>query len=416
MTTGVTGKTYILGRRDTGTQEGAMNIGRYLALDESLGATVQMDALRPHVILVCGKRGYGKSYSMGVIIEELLSLPDDVRSNLASLIIDTMGVFWTLDKENARQADVLGQWNMSSEAFPVRVFTPGTTDSSKQEDGFPFHISTSDLGPEDWCFLFNVDSVSPVGVLITHVIQELLDAGKEFSIQDMTGMIQEDPYADENTKRATLNYLRTIESWNILSTSGTSIHELIEAGTTSILDLSAMQSTNLRAIILAIIAKKIYHERVKARRAHEQQLIGERQENQTQGHIPMTWMFIDEAHIFLPQNASTPATDVLVNEWMRQGRQPGLSMVLATQRPAALHPDVMSQSDIIISHRLTAQDDIDALGTIRPTYMRESIGEAIQKMGKEKGTAIIIDDTTETTHIIKIRPRKSWHGGDDATA
>ena len=106
--------------------------------------------------------------------------------------------------------------------------------------------------------------------------------------------------------------------------------------------------------------------------------------------MPMVWLFIDEAHMFLPREGTTPATDVLVNEWLRRGRHPGLSLVFATQRPAALHSDVISQSDIIICHRLTAQDDITALEAIRPTYMREGIGDALKKMGIEKGVALII--------------------------
>jgi hypothetical protein len=76
----------------------------------------------------------------------------------------------------------------------------------------------------------------------------------------------------------------------------------------------------------------------------------------------------------------------------------------------------MSQSDMVICHRLTSQDDIEALSAIRPTYMHESIGEAIKKMGKEKGVALVMDDTSETTQVVKIRPRKSWHGGDEPSA
>ena len=56
-------KQYILGRREK-TGGGVLNIGRYYALDGSLGAPVYLDALRPHVIFICGKRGYGKSYNV----------------------------------------------------------------------------------------------------------------------------------------------------------------------------------------------------------------------------------------------------------------------------------------------------------------------------------------------------------------
>jgi len=132
--------------------------------------------------------------------------------------------------------------------------------------------------------------------------------------------------------------------------------------------------------------------------------------------IPLVWMFVDEAHLFLPADGETPATSVLVNEWLRQGRQPGLSIIFATQRPAALHSDVISQSDIIICHRITAQDDISALEAVRPTYMRERIGDSLKKMGTEKGVAFIVDDNSESAHIVRMRPRKSWHGGDEPSA
>jgi len=136
-------------------------------------------------------------------------------------------------------------------------------------------------------------------------------------------------------------------------------------------------------------------------------------DNTMEKGIPMVWMFIDEAQQFVPREGSTLASDILINEWLRQGRQPGLSIVMATQRPSSLHPDVMSQSDIVICHRLTSQEDISALESVRPTYMREDFGESLRKMGNERGTALVVDDTTETSHIIRMRPRLSWHGGSE---
>ena len=58
-----------------------------------LGRKILMDISRPHVVLVCGKRGGGKSYTMGVIIEEFTRLPQSVRQRLSVLVIDTVGIF-----------------------------------------------------------------------------------------------------------------------------------------------------------------------------------------------------------------------------------------------------------------------------------------------------------------------------------
>ena len=40
---------------------------------------------------------------------------------------------------------------------------------------------------------------------------------------------------------------------------------------------------------------------------------------------------------------------------------------------------------------------------------------AKDQIGDEKGVAFILDDASESTHIIKIRPRLSWHGGTEPT-
>jgi len=130
--------------------------------------------------------------------------------------------------------------------------------------------------------------------------------------------------------------------------------------------------------------------------------------------IPMVFLAIDEAQLFLPNDNHTLGKEVFINQWMRQGRQPGLSLLMATQRPSALDQEVLSHSDIIICHRLTAQEDIDALSKIRPTYMHGTIRESIKKVGDERGVALIVDDTSESSHIIKVRPRLSWHGGAES--
>ena len=86
----------------------------------------------------------------------------------------------------------------------------------------------------------------------------------------------------------------------------------------------------------------------------------------------MVWLFIDEAHEFLPLNEKTIATDSLI-QLLREGRQPGISVVLATQQPGKIHQDVMTQSDILIAHRVTSKPDLEALNHIMQSYLLESI-------------------------------------------
>lgn len=411
---GITLKQYVLGRRDADAASGMLNIGRYLALDKSLGADVCIDALRPHAILICGKRGYGKSYTMGTMIEELSSLSPEVKMNIASLVIDTMGVFWTMRHGNEKEAILLARWGLPSQGFDVDILVPAGSVKQYEDQHIsvkPFSISASGLSGYDWCSLFGVAPVSPLGVLLIKTIDELKEKKSDYSLSDILVAATED--ADTMILHAAQNYFRAALSWGIFDEKEFSIEAMLKGGKVVILDLSSLENHNIRAITVKILGKKIYEERIKARRAYERKEMGD---ISAEKGMPMVWMFIDEAHTFLPRESETPATSVLVNEWLRQGRQPGLSVVFATQRPSALHSDVMSQSDMIICHRLTAQDDISALEAIHPTYMREGISDHLKKMGTDKGVALIIDDISEASHLVKMRPRKSWHGGEEPSA
>ena len=103
---------------------------------------------------------------------------------------------------------------------------------------------------------------------------------------------------------------------------------------------------------------------------------------ETGKEMPLVWIFVDECHESLPRENKTPATDALVT-LLREGRQPGISLILATQQPGEIHKDVLTQSDIVISFRLTAKADIEALNAMMQTYLTADILNYIN-MAKEK--------------------------------
>ena len=136
---------------------------------------------------------------------------------------------------------------------------------------------------------------------------------------------------------------------------------------------------------------------------------------QEKKEYPLVWIFIDEGHEFLPKEGKTLATDALI-QLLREGRQPGISVVLATQQPGKIHTDVMTQSDIVISHRVTSQPDIEALNQIMQSYLLNSIQQYMNDLPTLKGSAIILDDNSERIYPMRIRPRFTWHGGEAPTA
>jgi len=376
-------KHYLVGRRDEGG-EGLLLLGKYLALDGSAGAEVYLDVLRPHAILICGKRGYGKSYTMGVLIEEFARLPARVRKNFSFIIIDTMGIFSCMRTPSVEV--VPGEWGRKPEGCDVRVFAPKA--HVRSADVCPLEIPTGSLSFFDYCELLGIEPLSQYGAMLMNLIGDRPDFEIRELVRDASGGLQ--------------GLLSMVNSWGLFSGKA-SFDALLEPGSINVIDLSGYgHEPGVKSAIVASLARALYDIRVEARRKET-----------CSRESPLVWMFIDEAHMFMDASAGSRACRVLANEWLRQGRQPGLSLVLATQRPSALGRDVLSQADLIICHRLTLKDDVQALEEARPSYVRETVPEAMDRLGASRGAAIVIDDTTESYHVIKVRPRSSEHGGGE---
>jgi len=386
-----------------------------------------MDVARSHVILVAGKRGSGKSYSLGVIAEEISNLPPEEAQNIAPLIFDTMGIFWTMKYKNEKDTELLKEWNLEAKNIPVKVFVPFGKAEEYKKNKIPFDetfsLKPSELEAEDWIDIFHVNLISPEGVLIERTIADLKGENSSFTFKDLQEKIEQDTKAGKETKEIMSSLFSAADSWGIFSktTEGTEITSLINGGTTTILDTSVYSSIstfNIRALVISLISRKLFQSRMNARKKEEQEAVLHGQEYLSYASAreePLIWIFIDEAHEFLPKEGKTPATDALV-QILREGRQPGISLVLATQQPGQIHKDVMTQSDIILSHRVTAKTDIDALSEIMQTYLLESIRHEIDDLPNLKGSAIILDDNSERLYPVRVRPRFTWHGGEAPTA
>ncbi len=75
-------------------------------------------------------------------------------------------------------------------------------------------------------------------------------------------------------------------------------------------------------------------------------------------------LVLDEADLWAPQRVQPAGRALLgrVEEIVRRGRVRGFVPWLITQRPAVLHKDVLSQADVLVSMKLTASQDRDAIG------------------------------------------------------
>ncbi len=411
-----------------GETNGLIPIGKtYVTMGNytSLSNPIFMDVARSHVVLIAGKRGGGKSYTMGVIAEAICSLEEEVAQNISSLIFDTMGIYWTMKFKNQKDKELLQEWGLEPKNVPVKIFVPFGYYEAYRERGIPvdvsFALKISDLNADDWVSLFELKFTQPEAVLIESVISALKKKGS-FSFKDIRELIAKAETISQDVKNSTSALFDAAETWGVFNEEiGTKISEIIAPGQSSIIDLSmyvSLGSFNVRSLIIGLVSKKLFNERMEARRNEEIQAVQHGLDYlyfKPKREMPLVWIFIDEAHEFLPREGKTSATDALV-QLLREGRQPGISMVMATQQPGKIHTDAMTQSDIVISHRVTAEADVDALNQIMQSYVYEGIKAKMDALPRLKGSAIILDDNSERIYPVRIRPRFTWHGGEAPTA
>ena len=403
--------------------KGFVKMGSYT----SLSNRIYLDVARSHVILVAGKRGSGKSYTLGVLAEEISNLPRDVSQNIGSLIFDTMGIYWTMKYTNEKDRALLEEWNLNPKSLPVKVFVPfGHFDEFKDKGipvDVPFAISASELKAEDWISTFGLNFLNPVSVLIERVLAKLKDE-KNLTILKVIEEIEKDKKSAKETIDAASGLFEAANSWGIFADENfepTLTKDLVKGGLTSVLDLSAYSSIgsfNVRALVISLVSRKLFDERTRRRRAEEILSISKGLDYSNESEkkdYPLVWLFVDECHEFLPKDEKIISTDALV-QILREGRQPGISLVLATQQPGKIHTDVMTQSDIVISHRVTAKQDVDALNSMMQSYLTNTIQGYMNDLPSLKGSAIILDDNSERIYPMRVRPRFTWHGGEAPTA
>ena len=332
----------VIGRSEADKEKygisGSIFIGKhYVKMGQtvSLSNKVYLDVAKSHVVFVVGKRGSGKSYSMAVVAEGIYDLPDEIKQNLAVVMLDTMGIYWTMKYPNNKERELLEEWGLESKGLNVQIFTPMGFYREYKEKGiptdFPFSVKTSEINAEEWCMIFSVSVTEPVGILIERIINNLREENLDYDIDDIVKSVESDGRSEQNVRDAVENRFLVAKKWGLFSKEGTLVEDLVIPGQISVLDVSAYTTTsgaeNLRSLVIGLVAQKLFVQRMVARKAEEEAAISEEihffEEEKEEKKQPIVWLVIDEAHEFLPNKGKTPATLPLIAV-LREGRQPGI--------------------------------------------------------------------------------------------
>ncbi|MFX0107717.1 MAG: ATP-binding protein [Candidatus Hodarchaeota archaeon] len=398
-------------------------------LTSLLGLPVNLDLISPHVMLVAGKRGSGKSYTLGIIAEEIARAMERREIEVAAVLIDTVDVFRQSVEPNTDQEDLLKKWNLEARGFPVSVYIPRRTyaglpdEVKKKARLYPLAISPRELTSADWGYILEKGGQLSTSMdnLMGDILESLrkgyvMESGekvslkRDFSITDMIRCIESNPSILElyqpSTRTAMIQRLRRADRLGVFHPGGTSAQDLAVAGQISIIDVAPLGSD--ADTVLAILTNMLCRQVLTYRMAWTDEGTSAREE------LPPTWLIVDEAHTLVPKTGSTPAKEAIIG-YAKLGRRFGCSLILCTQQPSAVADEAISQADIIISHSLSHDNDIRALQQRAPAVMPNKFRDKVFISSLPRGVGIVFDQSTENKRgfLVQVRPRISQHGGTD---
>ncbi|VUT27975.1 MAG: AAA-like domain protein [Candidatus Syntrophoarchaeum sp. GoM_oil] len=334
---------------------------------------------------ILAKTGSGKSYTAGVIVEELLD------KGVPLVIIDPHGEYASLKSENESEGDLkqMGRYGITAEAYldQVMVYTPANLAIAPHADAV-FRLDGVNLDARRLSLMVPALTDTQLGLLYQSIktLKERMDFYRIDDIINELGEIK------SNTKWAIIHALELFKETGILSDSPTLLDELVKPRKASIIDMKGVDP-KLQEILVSQLASQLFD----ARKI---------------GRIPPLMLVIEEAHNFCPEKGIGKATSSdILRTIASEGRKFGLGLLVISQRPARVDKNILSQCNTQIILKVTNPNDLKALSK-GLEGMSSDLEEEIKRI--PAGMALIVSNDIEKPVLVDVRVRKTRHGGESS--
>lgn len=420
---------------------------------------VWLGTAKEQVIGLFGKRGSGKSFTLGTIVEGLCvkAGPNSIvkgEQTRGVLLFDPLDIYWTtrFSVSSAKNAEADRHFLLAKAAqlddlqFDVEAWVPGAATKSDADPTW-FKVLTlpvRDLGLDEWSALLDVNVVSdPVGQALTDAINLVAESGytdangvshlpkSQYSLEDLSQSLHSQEVVGAyhaETIRALRQRLSSLHRTGLFHEIGVRLEDMVQAGRLTVVLLGRLP-TSYRAAIVAVLTRRLIISRSRVTFAEKRLALdpglseNERVKLQVEvaKGVPKTIVALDEAQSFLAPQTSGAARDVFV-QLVKEGRNIGLSAILATQQPSALDKRILSQIETFVAHQLVTEPDIDAVRGNLKSGVPEKIEFGSNELSfsdmmrmLDPGQCIISAADMNTTFrrclAVLVRPRATVHGG-----
>jgi len=358
-------------------EDEALHIG-YL-LNRNVPVSISLKGFRRHLAILA-QTGAGKSYTTGVLMEELL------EKGATVIVLDP-------------HADYVRFWQkVDGGHFTDRYTVYKTRESTGRydESQIPklkyYEVKFSDLEDEEIFEIAGIpEKYSNIREAISKTIEKLKNENKDYTIDEFiehlkTIKIDKDKHVGEKA----VKYIKKLKKLRVWGDTSTPLDYFLKPKYVSILDLSGLNDA-----ISNYIAYKI---------------LTELYERANKGELKYpVFVVIEEAHRFIPKDSSTYAKDI-IRKIAAEGRKFGIFLILITQRPYKIHQDALSQCNSQIILRIKNPEDQKAVKISAENLSEDLLGDLA---GLNTGEAVILGEITKVPVMVKIRERKTKEGGGD---
>jgi len=344
---------------------------------------VDINAMVQKHASILARTGGGKSYVLGVFIEELM------KRQVPCLIIDPHGEYSTLMYPNTNPKDLklMEYFEVEPRGFAKHVveFSP---DTSINKNAKPLKFDEINLTAEDILEMTGLKKGGAQIGILRRAIKDLKTDRKFYTIRDIIRQVRK----DKNPAKWTIvNALDFLQSTGIFGEPPTRLSELVKEGQGTIINLKGIPP-EVHEVVVARISKKVFLAR-------------------KLGRVPPLLLVLEEAHNFVPQVGQTLAQEP-IKMIAAEGRKFGMGLCVVSQRPAKIDKNVLSQCNTQTILKVTNPNDLKAISS-SIEGMFPGMEENISRL--PIGSAIITGGGINNPIIVDVRVRQSKHGGESIT-
>lgn len=355
---------------DTKKSEGA-----YIGKLDRTDIKIKLDLnkiLSKHISIIA-KTGAGKSYCASVLIEEIMD------KGIPLLIIDPHGEYSAMKEESTEDIEILKHFGIEKKGYIKNIAEYG--DDAVNDNVVPLKINNRFKTHELLHIL-----PSKLSGMQEGLIYSLIKDMQSVTIEDLIGSL----YAsDNNLKWNIISVLDYLNKLNIFSGSFTQYNDLIKSNRCAIINLKGIDPSVQEIIVFKLLSDLF--------------------ENRKIGKIPPLFCVIEEAQNFVPERTYGEATSSkIIRTIASEGRKFGFGLCFVTQRPSRIEKNVLSQCGTQIVLKISNPIDLKAVSVSIEGFL-EDLTEDVFNM--PQGTAII-SGFFDMPLMVKIRPKKSKHGGN----